>query len=82
MSLPNIFDPSKPHRCPLMHPNPLVCRCTSCEMARQSAASKAALARATAKKFCAHRLADARKQRGEGVRRHQRNPQRKSGKTA
>lgn len=51
MSLPNIFDPSKPHRCPLMHPNPLVCRCTSCEMARQSAASKAALARATAKNF-------------------------------
>lgn len=51
MSLPDIFDPSKPHRCPLMHPNPLVCRCTSCEMARQSAASKAAVERATARNF-------------------------------
>jgi len=51
MSLPDIFDPSKPHRCPFMHPNPSVCRCTSCEMARQAAASKEALARATAKNF-------------------------------
>lgn len=49
--LPDIFDPSKPHRCPRMHPNPLVCPCGSCDMARKSAASKAALERAIAREF-------------------------------
>lgn len=51
MNLADIFDPSKPHKCPVMHPNPLECPCASCEMARESAASKAALDRATASNF-------------------------------
>lgn len=51
MSLPDIFNPSKPYCCPRMHPNPLVCPCASCDMARKSAASKTALKRAIAKEF-------------------------------
>lgn len=51
MKLPDIFDPSKPHKCPFMHSNPWVCPCSSCHMARQSAASKAALERAMARNF-------------------------------
>ncbi|ODP99754.1 MULTISPECIES: cytotoxin [Salinivibrio] len=51
MNLSDVFDSSKPHRCPVMHPDPLTCPCASCEMARQSAASKAALDRATTRNF-------------------------------
>lgn len=51
MSLPDTFNPSKPHRCPFMHPNPLVCPCGSCDMARKSAASKTALDRAISREF-------------------------------
>lgn len=51
MILPDVFDPSKPHQCPRMHPNPLVCPCASCDMARTSAKSRAALVRAIAKNF-------------------------------
>lgn len=49
--LPDIYNSSIPHRCPRMHPNPLVCPCPTCEMARRSAASKAALKRAIAKAY-------------------------------
>ncbi|WBA16302.1 cytotoxin [Salinivibrio proteolyticus] len=51
MNLSDVFDSSKPHRCPVMHPDPLTCPCASCEMARQHAASKAALDGATASNF-------------------------------
>ncbi|MCU8300193.1 hypothetical protein OC521_22675, partial [Vibrio vulnificus] len=49
--LPDIFDPSKSHRCPVMHPDPLVCPCSSCKMAREAEASRMALRRSEARNF-------------------------------
>nr|AKN35661.1 hypothetical protein [Vibrio sp. ZF_53]AKN36063.1 hypothetical protein [Vibrio sp. ZF_53]AKN37815.1 hypothetical protein [Vibrio sp. ZF_45]AKN39830.1 hypothetical protein [Vibrio tasmaniensis] len=51
MILPNIFDSSKPHRCPIGHSNPLVCPCSTCKMAREVEASRLALRRAEARNF-------------------------------
>lgn len=51
MSLPDMFDPSKPHRCPLWHPDPMVCSCGTCDMARKANTSRLALKRAEAKNF-------------------------------
>lgn len=45
------FDRTKPHRCPIGHPEPEVCPCSTCYMARKYDKSRAALARAEAKNF-------------------------------
>ncbi|MDW2303184.1 hypothetical protein R7Z78_24350, partial [Vibrio sp. 1167] len=49
--LPDIFDPSKSHRCPIGHSNPSVCPCSTCKMAREAEASRLALRRAEARNF-------------------------------
>ncbi|MCW8336397.1 cytotoxin, partial [Vibrio sp. DBSS07] len=49
--LTDVFDKTKPHRCPLGHPNPEACPCASCDTARRFAKSGAALKRATEKNF-------------------------------
>ncbi|MFA0553996.1 DUF3289 family protein [Vibrio lentus] len=49
--LVDIWDRTKPHSCPRMHPNPLVCPCAACDTVRQFAKSRAGLDRAMAREF-------------------------------
>jgi len=47
----DLFDRSKPHRCPIGNPAPETCPCSSCSMAREYVKSCVALDRAVAKDF-------------------------------